>query len=230
MRRYHCLFLWLCVLLWYASTPTNARAQSPPDSAVQYDRRLGVRFGLSGISGKSPFLGGYSVGQLSMGFEYGKSYGRRHEWEIHARLTRQFLHAATIAQTLGFYDASRLEPKLTLQTDKSSIDGLMLGIGGKAYLGVPDDKKVVVFLRGYTGLNFMTYRSFTINVQNQTPRIDTTARIDGASTFLFYLGLNPGLEFRSGNVGLSLEYLGFQFYSDNGSGIHLFHLGAHIFF
>jgi hypothetical protein len=236
MRRYRCLFLWLGVLLWYASMPLSARAQSPPDSVVQYDRRLGVRFGASGMSGKSPFFEGFTPGQqpinqISMGIEYGKIYGH-FEWEIHGRLTRQLFDTVAIAKTLNLYDRYiDRNARIALRADKRTVDGLMIGVGGKLFLGKPGSNKVVFFLRGYTGLNFLAYNDFTITVNNRSaPRTDTTAQVNGASTLLWYAGINPGLEFRGDRIGLSIEFLGWQFYSSSGSCFHLVHLGTHVFF
>ncbi len=239
MRRYHCLYLWLCVLLWCASMPASAQVWHViPSSSIDYQdyHRIGVRFGISGALGQSPFFSGFTspqapTNQINMGIEYGKSYGQL-EWDIHCRLTRQLFDTTTIATTLGLYDRDiDRSAKIAFRADKRTIDGLMLGIGGRAMIGKPERNKVVFFLRGFAGLQFLTYNDFTVSVSNRTSlRTDTTAHVSGSSTLLGYLGLIPGIEYRSGFVGLSIEFLGWQLYSSNGIGLHLFHLGTCVFF
>jgi hypothetical protein len=240
MRSYRCLFLWLCVLLWYASTPAIAQIwrevkPSPPDSVGGYEQRVGVRFGVAGVVGKSPFFLGFVSGQganqININFEYGRRYGQW-EWDVHARLTQQLFDTIAIAKTLNLYDSNiDRTARIGLRADKRTVDGLMLGVGGKLFLGKPESNKVVFFLRGYTGLHFLTHNDFTITVNNRSaPRTDTTAQVNGASTLLGYLGLNPGLEFRSGPIGLSVEFLGLQFYTSNAMVFHIFKIGTSIFF
>ncbi len=232
MNKHRCLFLWLRVLLWCAGTLSSLQAQSPTDSTERKQplQRIGLRFGLSGIGGEAPFLGGFTNDVSSIGFEYGKS-SYYTEWEIYGRMTRQLFNPNRIATTLGWYDVKRIGiARIILQSDQQTMDGLMLGVGGKVFLTQPKDNGIVFFLRGYTGLHFIWYKGFTLSVTNSNPRVDTIAQIGGASKLLVYMGANPGIEIRNYPVSMTLEFFGWQWYPNYGVSRHYFHVGGQVFF
>jgi hypothetical protein len=238
------VFLVFMLALLYVGSWTRASGQSPPDSVIERkEHRLGVQLGVFKLMtnpSTTISMSKFSAGGMARGnIEYGNMYyGKQSfvaEWNVNLNWIGAFADELEAAKSLGLYEINNPKAnntiRLTQNSNVSAIQSFGASIGGKIFFAPPREHVVVFFLRGYAGLQIISRKDFSVVVTNSNPRVDTTVQVKGeTSGILPFIGITPGIEIRSGCLGFSWEFWGFQSVLGREGFINATTLGIHYFF